>query len=166
MRSTTERPAQAIAGSGLLVHCGGPAACGSMTAQTQQSCHQGPFRSETVENGCRRTCRIGSDIRDRLMRHGKRRNPVGSGFVAELRSYATTGIAHCGRSRLDDTRRKRSFRSRSSTKDASLLHIAKTALARPGLAVRIAQFYSGKILVIRQTHIDAQLTVPKPRDGA
>jgi hypothetical protein len=58
-------------------------------AQTQQSCHQGPFRSETVENGCRRTCRSGSDIRDRLMRHGKWRNPVGSGFVAELLTFAT-----------------------------------------------------------------------------
>jgi Transposase DDE domain len=59
-------------------------------AQTQQSCHHGPFRSETVENGCRRTCRSGSDIRDRLMRHGKWRNPVGSGFVAELLSFATS----------------------------------------------------------------------------
>jgi hypothetical protein len=48
----------------------------------------------------------------------------------------------------------------------SLPHIGEPALARPCLAVRVAQFYFGKIPLIRQTHIDAQLDVPELRYGA
>ena len=58
---------------------------------------------------------------------------------------------------------KRSFRTHSSANDPSLLHIAEGALARPRSPVRIAQFYSGKVLLIRKAHIDAYLAVPEPR---
>jgi hypothetical protein len=40
-------------------------------AQTQQSCHQGPFRSGAAGKGCRETCRSSLDTRDRLLRHQK-----------------------------------------------------------------------------------------------
>jgi hypothetical protein len=56
---------------------------------------------------------------------------------------------------------KRSFRTRSSANNPSLLHIAEGALARPSSSVRIAQFYSGEVLLIRKAHIDAYLTVPE-----
>jgi hypothetical protein len=67
----------------------------SYLAQTQQSCRQGLFRSNSTENGCRRTYRNGSDIRDKLARHGKWRNPVGSDLVVLLLSFATSKV-FCG----------------------------------------------------------------------
>src|ERR1700722_16071226 len=61
---------------------------------------------------------------------------------------------------------KRSFRAHPSANDPSLLHIAKGALARPSSSVRIAQFYSGEVFLICQTHIDAHLDVAELRYGA
>src|ERR1700722_7385057 len=58
------------------------------------------------------------------------------------------------------------FRSPSFADDARRLHIAEFTLARPGLAIRVAQFYSSELPFIHQTHIGPHLDVPELRYGA
>jgi hypothetical protein len=71
---------------------------------------------------------------------------------------------NCGR--LTGDPRKRSLRRRASTNDAGLPHIPEVGPTRPSSSVRVTQFNSGEIALIRQKHVHTRLNIAELRDGA